>query len=174
MCASTLEQCRSLTPADFRQAGRRFASGVTVVTTRTPDDAVHGATVSAFCTLSLEPLQVMISLGQAGRLATLIKESNRFAVSILAEDQESVSRAFADSNRPLATTTFHDAPTRTEATGAPILEGALAYFDCTLEATFDSGDHTIFIGSVEAVGATEGRPLIYFDGAYRHIETPKA
>jgi flavin reductase (DIM6/NTAB) family NADH-FMN oxidoreductase RutF len=169
MCASTLQERRTLTAAEFKQAGRRFASGVTVVTTRTTDDEVHGATVSAFCTLSLEPLQVMISLGSAGRLAALIRDSGRFAVSILAQDQESVSRAFADSSRPLSRDTFDDAPSRVEATGAPVLNGCLAFFDCTLERTHDSGDHTIFIGRVDAVGARDGEPLVYFDGGYRRV-----
>ena len=169
MCVCTLELTRTLTPADFKQAGRRFASGVTVVTTRTSDNDVHGATVSAFCTLSLEPMQVMISLGRAGRLAALIRDSGIFAVSILAHDQEATSRAFADATRPLTKGTFEDAPTLVEATGAPILDGCLAFFDCTLANTFDSGDHTIVIGSVQAVGAVDGWPLTYFDGAYRRI-----
>jgi flavin reductase (DIM6/NTAB) family NADH-FMN oxidoreductase RutF len=169
MCVSTLEAQRTLTPAAFKQAGRRFASGVTVVTTRTRDNDVHGATVSAFCTLSLEPMQVLISLGRAGRLAALIRESGIFAVSILADDQETISRAFADASRPLGKGAFDDAQSRVEATGAPVLEACLAYFDCRLANAIDSGDHTLFIGSVEAVGAIDGLPLMYFDGAYRRV-----
>jgi flavin reductase (DIM6/NTAB) family NADH-FMN oxidoreductase RutF len=170
MCASTLQDLRTLSAAEFKQAGRRFASGVTVVTTRTNGDDVHGATVSAFCTLSLEPLQVMISLGRAGRLAALIRDSGRFAVSILSEEQEPISRAFADALRPITRDTFPDAASHTEATGAPIIDGCLAFFDCTYRTAIDSGDHTVFIGDVQAVGATEGQPLVYFDGAYRTVK----
>ncbi len=173
MCVRTFDvppAANPVAPADFRQAGRRFASGVTVVTTRL-DDLVHGATVSAFCTLSIEPLQVMVSLGRAGRLAAMLRDSGCFAVSILAHDQEPVSRAFAMSSRATSEQRFPDVASHPEATGAPVLDGCLAYFDCTLAAAIDSGDHTLFIGSVQAVGAVDGEPLVYFDGAYRALVT---
>ena len=154
--------------ADFKQAGRRFASGVTVVTTRV-GEVVHGATVSAFTTLSLEPLQVMISLGQTGRLAALIRESGIFAVSILAAEQEAISRAFATPSRPTCMHEFPDVRSQVAATGAPIVEGCLAFFDCSVADAIDTGDHTIFVGKVQSVGAVDGAPLIYFDGAYRQL-----
>lgn len=154
--------------SDFKQAGRRFASGVTVVTTRV-GDVIHGATVSAFTTLSLEPLQVMISLGQTGRLAALIRESGIFAVSILAVDQEGVSRAFATPSRPTCMHEFPDVHTSVGGTGAPIVEGCLAFFDCLVADAIDTGDHTIFIGRIHALGARDGAPLLYFDGAYRQL-----
>ena|SRR5579864_8344474 len=157
------------TPADFRKAARRFASGVTVVTTRT-GTAVHGATVSAFFTLSLEPLQVLVSLGRAGRLAAMLRESAVFAVCVLAAEQEAVSRAFAAPARPTAEGLFPDVASRTIASGAPIIDGCLAFFDCALATTIDQGDHTLFIGAVQAVGARDGAPLVYFDGAYRRLE----
>jgi len=176
MCVRTIEltvrrtEASAVTPGEFRHAGRRFASGVTIVTTRL-GEMVHGATVSAFCTLSIEPLQVMVSLGRAGRLAAMVGESGRFAVSILAADQEAVSRAFANSARPTSEAVFPDVESRAEATGAPVLEGCLAFFDCWVTSAIESGDHTIFIGSVHAVGATDAHPLVYFDGGYRTLVT---
>src|SRR4051794_20941920 len=115
MCASIVpSNAAVLSPAEFRQAGRRFASGVTIVTTRL-ENVVHGATVSAFCTLSLEPMQVLVSLGRAGRLAAMLRDSGRFAVSILAADQEWLSRAFANSTRPTTEGEFPDAASHVEA-----------------------------------------------------------
>lgn len=169
MHASSLDEPRTLTTAEFKLAGRQFVSGVTVVTTRTSHNHVHGATVSAFGTLSLDRLQVMISLGRTGRLAALIAESGGFAVSILADRQEPVARAFADATRPIGHGEFPDAVSRAESTGAPVIDGSLAFFDCTLNASVQSGDHTILIGDVQAVGASDGWPLVYFDGAYRRI-----
>jgi flavin reductase (DIM6/NTAB) family NADH-FMN oxidoreductase RutF len=171
MCAATsLPALGEATATEFKHAGRRFASGVTVVTTRT-GDVVHGATVSAFTTLSLEPLQVLISLSSTGRLAALIRESGRFAVNVLAEHQEPVSRAFASPMRAVSDVSFPDVASRAVATGAPIVEECLAYFDCTVASAIDSGDHTLFIGNVRAVGAVEGLPLVYFDGAYRALQS---
>jgi flavin reductase (DIM6/NTAB) family NADH-FMN oxidoreductase RutF len=170
MCASTASSAPAqVSAAEFRQAGRRFASGVTVATTRL-GSVVHGATVSAFATLSLEPLQVLISLASTGRLAGLIHASGVFAVNILAEHQQPVARAFASPARTVSECTFPDVESRGVATGAPILEGCLAFFDCTIEAAFESGDHTIFSGNVKAVGDIVGLPLVYFDGAYRALQ----
>jgi flavin reductase (DIM6/NTAB) family NADH-FMN oxidoreductase RutF len=172
MCASSAPPApvEGVNAAEFKQAGRRLASGVTVVTTRC-GSVVHGATVSAFATLSLEPLQVLISLASAGRLAGLIRASDMFAVNVLQEHQQSVARAFASPARPVSECTFPDVGSRGAATGAPILEGSLAFFDCMLDTAVESGDHTIFIGNVQAVGAIDGPPLVYFDGAYRVLQS---
>lgn len=150
----------------FKQAARRFASGVTVVTTR-HEDILHGGTVSAFFSLSLEPLQVLISLNTSGRLAELIRQSGCFAVNILRAEQEDISRLFATAQRPTALGALPGVETDQDATGAPIIRDCLAYFDCQVAADIESGDHTLFIGLVQAVGASDGEPLVYFDGAYR-------
>jgi flavin reductase (DIM6/NTAB) family NADH-FMN oxidoreductase RutF len=150
----------------FKQAARRFASGVTVVTTRA-DDVVHGGTVSAFFSVSLEPLQVLISLNSSGRLAELIRHSRCFAVNVLAAHQEEISRLFATAQRPTAIGALPDVVTEERVTGAPVLCDCLAYFDCQVADAIEAGDHTLFVGLVQAVGATDGEPLIYFNGAYR-------
>jgi flavin reductase (DIM6/NTAB) family NADH-FMN oxidoreductase RutF len=158
----------AVTPAEFKQAARRLASGITIVTTRL-GNTVHGATVSAFATLSLEPMQVLVSLGRDGRLAAMLRDSGIFAVSILGAEQEPVSRAFAVS-RPTSEDAFPDVATHVLATGAPVVDGALACFDCTIANTFDSGDHTIFAGNVHAVRTDDGGlPLLYFNGGYGTI-----
>ena len=154
--------------AAFKLAARRLASGVTVVTTRV-DEELHGGTVSAFFSLSLEPLQVVISLNRAGRLAGLICKSKVFAVNVLAFEQDHLARLFASPERPTARHEFPGVPADIASTGAPIIRGCLAYFDCTVTTAIDSGDHTLFVGQVDAVSASEGQPLLYFDGAYSGI-----
>jgi flavin reductase (DIM6/NTAB) family NADH-FMN oxidoreductase RutF len=154
--------------AAFKHAARRFASGVTVVTTRC-GEVVHAGTVSAFFSLSLDPLQVLISLNSSGRLAELIRGSGCFAVNVLAAHQEAVSRLFAAAQRPTAIGALPGVSTDEAATGSPIIRECLAYFDCRVAHVIDSGDHTLFIGLVQAVDASDGEPLLYFDGAYRSV-----
>ncbi len=166
MKVDAVAQASDVDVAQFKQAARRFASGVTVVTTR-HDDVVHGGTVSAFFSLSLEPLQVLISLNTSGRMAELIRQSRCFAVNILRAEQEDVSRLFATAQRPTAVGELSGVECDRAATGAPIIRDCLAYFDCQVAAEIESGDHTLFIGLVQAVDATDGEPLVYFDGAYR-------
>jgi flavin reductase ActVB len=168
-----LHTARIPSPADvdttqFKQAARHFASGVTVVTTRC-DELLHGGTVSAFFSLSLEPLQVLISLNSTGRLAELVERSGIFAVNVLSAEQESISRLFAAPQRPTAPGALPGVDTDVAATGAPIVRGGLAYFDCVVADVIIAGDHTLFIGQVQAVSATAGQPLLYFDGAYRTL-----
>jgi flavin reductase (DIM6/NTAB) family NADH-FMN oxidoreductase RutF len=158
----------SVDTVHFKLAARRFASGVTVVTTRL-GDVFHGGTVSAFFSLSLDPLQVLVSLSTAGRLAELVRQSGCFAVNVLSAEQEELSRLFASTQRPTTIGELPGVMTDQQATGAPIIRDCLAYFDCAVSTSVDSGDHTLFIGLVHAVGATEGTPLLYFDGAYRTL-----
>src|SRR5438046_3122327 len=158
----------AVTQTEFKHAARRLASGITIVTTRL-GNTVHGATVSAFATLSLAPMQVLVSLGRDGRLAAMLRDSGIFAVSILGAEQEAVSRAFAVS-RPTSEDVFPDVATHVLATGAPVVDGVLACFDCSIANTFDSGDHTIFAGTVQAVHTNDsGLPLVYFNGSYATI-----
>lgn len=154
--------------ARFKQAARGFASGVTVVTTR-HDDQVYGITVSAFMTLSLEPLQILVSIRKGNRLHDMILESRRFVVNILREEQRKVSEYFARSGRPTHTETFPEVETYPDVTGAPVIKDCLSYFDCYLATAYPAGDHTIFIGDVVAAGASEGKPLLYFSGEYRGL-----
>jgi flavin reductase ActVB len=154
--------------AQFKQAARHFASGVTVVTTRS-DELQHGGTVSAFFSLSLEPLQVLISLNSTGRLAELVEQSGVFAVNVLSAEQESISRLFAAPQRPTSLGALKGVETEVASTGAPIIRGCLAYFDCAVADVILAGDHTLFIGQVQAVSAAAGQPLLYFDGAYRTL-----
>jgi flavin reductase (DIM6/NTAB) family NADH-FMN oxidoreductase RutF len=158
------------TPTDreeFKEAASRFASGVTVVTTG-DESAPHGATVSAFCSLSLDPPQVLVSLTNASYCLHLIRSTGRFSVNVLDETQLPLAKHFAAARQNGAQ------PPRgivwaTGAHGGPRFARALSVFDCRLAAMYESGDHTIVTGDVVAVDTPSGsalRPLLHFSRAF--------
>jgi flavin reductase (DIM6/NTAB) family NADH-FMN oxidoreductase RutF len=152
---------------EFRQALSRFASGVTVVTTKGEDGRPRGLTVSAFSSLSLDPPLVLICIDKRSSLHPHLKEGRGFAVSILAEDQEAISRRFASKDLQ---DRFNGIKIREGVMGLPLIEGAIAHIECLIVGSFPGGDHTIFIGQVEATAVEEGRPLAYFRGNYARVE----
>jgi flavin reductase (DIM6/NTAB) family NADH-FMN oxidoreductase RutF len=154
----------------FKQSARRFASGVTVVTTEA-DGMVYGLTVSAFSTVSIDPLLVMVCIRTGNRLTDMVVSSERFAVNILGEQQRPVSQYFASPGRePLsAAVGFPYIATSVDQSGAPVVDGSLAYFDCRVQEVLEAGDHTLFIGEVVGAGSTDGLPLVYYDGNYRGV-----
>ncbi|WP_308297112.1 flavin reductase family protein [Streptomyces sp. UNOB3_S3] len=158
---------------EFRAAAGKFASGVTVVTTRNGGE-VFAKTVSAFGSLSLEPQMVSVSIGRMSPLVTAILATEVFAVSVLRDDQQRVSRHFATRGNGRALGSFPSVATESFVTGAPVISECLSYFDCRLESVVGGGDHAILIGRVAATGSVPGRPLVYFDGGYREIDAPGA
>jgi flavin reductase (DIM6/NTAB) family NADH-FMN oxidoreductase RutF len=152
----------------FRQAAGRFASGVTVVTTRA-SQGTYGVTVSSFASLSLNPLLVTVSINRSSRLLDHVRSAQAFAVSVLASDQQQVARYFATSGRSPEPAGFSTVPTAVQQTGAPIIEGCLSWFDCTLEDILPGGDHEILVGRVAAAGGRTGEPLVYWAGEYRAL-----
>ncbi len=154
---------------DFKGALGSWASGVTVVTTELAGQ-VYGITVSSFSSLSVDPVLILVSLADSNQLPGMIRESGRFAVSILAADQEDVSRYFATSGRAPAPAFDPSIPVEAWVTGAPLIAGAIAQLDCSLHEAVPGGDHTIVIGKVLGARYDPGRaPLIYFRRAYRKL-----
>lgn len=157
-----------LHPDDFKAALSSWAAGVTVVTTR-QHNLVYGITASSFTSLSLEPPLVLVCIANSNKLATMVQETKRFAVSILATHQENVSAYFAKSGRD-PVERFEDFGTIELRTGSPIIEGALAHLDCELEMAVMGGDHTIAVGRVlGAASDPEKQPLLYYRRAYRTV-----
>jgi flavin reductase (DIM6/NTAB) family NADH-FMN oxidoreductase RutF len=152
----------------FRQAAGRFASGVTVVTT-TASEGAYGVTVSSFASLSLNPLLVTVSINRSSRLPGYVRSAEAFAVSVLASDQQQVAAYFATSGRSPEPAGFATVPTTVQQTGAPIIDGCLSWFDCTLEDILPGGDHEILVGRVAAAGGRTGEPLVYWAGEYRAL-----
>jgi flavin reductase (DIM6/NTAB) family NADH-FMN oxidoreductase RutF len=153
-----------LDPDDFRQALSRFASGVTVVTVAAGDE-LHGMTASAFASVSLEPPRILVCLDKSSRTRALLTEVGSFAVSVLSADQETISRAFANTGpKP-----FERSSHKLGENGAPLLDGALAWLECSVTDIIDGGDHDIVLGDVTAGSSADGEPLIYFDRRYRSL-----
>jgi flavin reductase (DIM6/NTAB) family NADH-FMN oxidoreductase RutF len=157
-------------PDDFKGALGSWAAGVTVVTTKL-DGLVYGITVSSFSSLSADPLLILVSIQNSNHLAAMIPRSKKFAVSILASDQEAISAAFSKSGREPGPTLGADVPAIEWHTGSPIVEGSIAHLDCELEAALPGGDHTIMVGRViGAASDPEKLPLLYFRRAYRKLD----
>jgi flavin reductase (DIM6/NTAB) family NADH-FMN oxidoreductase RutF len=152
----------------FRHAAGHFASGVTVVTTQALE-GTYGITVSSFASLSLNPLLVTVSIKQSSPLLGYVRSAAAFAVSVLASDQQQVAEYFATRGRTPQPGGFATVPTTTRGTGAPIIDGCLSWFDCTVEDLIPGGDHEILVGRVAAAGGRTGEPLVYWAGGYRAL-----
>lgn len=150
----------------MRRLRGRFASGVTVVTCRA-GDGLRGVTVASFTIVSLAPPLVLACIHRDQESEPLIVASGAFGVSVLSDRQEMLSERFAG-RAPLVDPDFSGVPYFTQRTGAPLLEGAVAWFDCVLHARHDGGDHSILIGRVVwgAENPREPPPLLYFAGLY--------
>lgn len=160
--------------ADFKGAAAMFPSGVAVVTSG-HGSVVHGITVSAFSSLSLDPPQVLVCIARWSKLNQLILSSNAFAVNVLAADQAELSDFFAKPGRdPVTTFTELEVPHSVGASGCPIIDGVAAYFDCCVMMANESGDHSVFFGDVVAAAADEAKePLLFYQRAYRGIGGPQ-
>lgn len=154
----------------FRDALRHFTSGVTIVTIQTPDDELpHGLTVSAFASISPEPPLIMVAIDHRHSAYPLLEqEGATFAVNVLAQDQMDLSNRFAwlkDGDR------FAEGDWQTAVTGAPILQDALAWLDCTIYARHLAGTHTLYVGEVQATQTprADEAPLLYWNRGYRQV-----
>ena len=145
-----------------------FASGVTIMTT-TAAGRMHGMTVSAFASQSLDPLLILVSVERSTTMHTLVMESRAFAINILGEQAEGTARFFADNAR-LSGPEFEEGAYRLGVSGSPILEEATAYLEATLDRTLEAGDHTIMVGRVIALQVVrDTAPLIYYRSGYRGL-----
>ncbi len=150
-------------PAHFRAVMGNFATGVTVVTASGPSGPV-GMTANAVASLSLEPLLLLVAFDHTARTLSVVRETGRFGVNVLAAGQEDLARLFA-SKEPEAAK-FAGVP-HTVYDGLPVIDRTLAWVGCRLERLVDGGDHTIGIGAVESAESGSGRPLLWFRGTYR-------
>ena len=156
----------STDPAHFKSTLGRFASGVTVITTHGADGRDHGMTLSAFSALSLDPPLVLVCIGDAASIAGAMATAECFAVNILAEDQEQLSRRFSAKGEER----FENIEMTRGANGVPLLNRALAQVQCRVTARYAGGDHTIVVGEVIATSSREGRPLLYYCGGYTRLD----
>lgn len=147
----------------------RFATGVTVVAAR-QGPLLAGMTANAIASISVDPPIMMAAISRRAETHGAIIGSHAFAVSVLAHDQRAVADCFAQPTTALKLQRFCDAAWHEAETGSPILEGALAYFDCRLSARHDGGDHTVFLGEIVAAGYREdAAPLLWYASSYREL-----
>jgi flavin reductase (DIM6/NTAB) family NADH-FMN oxidoreductase RutF len=161
---------------EFRAAMARLAAGVVLVTAHDPEDGPRGEdagmTATSFLSVSLEPPLVLVSVREGSRMDELLERQPLWAASVLAESHRHVAGRFSMRGRVSDRLLFQDMPcTRGTASGAPLVDGALATVECRTEQRVSAGDHSLVIGRVLATSlpGTEGGPLTYFRGRYRRL-----
>ena len=156
----------AIDPRQFRRIGGLFATGITIVTVRVGED-VHGMTANSFLTLSLDPPLIVVCVDQRARMHPLIREAGAFAINVLHEGQEAISRNFA--GQPQAS--VQDSMRFSTDDGAPYILGCLATIRCDVHEVLPGGDHAIVVGRVvETIrGDVGAHPLVYFGGQYRRL-----
>ncbi len=155
----------SISKEEFRRALGKFASGVTVVSTKDDSGKLFGITVSAFCSVSLAPPLILVCIEKSAGSHHAFEQSNAFIVNILREDQTQLSNHFASH----ADDKFSDVKYRRGIENLPVLEDVLVNLECRLVNSHDEGDHTIYVGQVETATINDEKPLIYWHGGYREI-----
>ncbi len=159
----------TITSDAFRSVMGRLATGVTIVTTRA-DSVAHGTTMSAVCSVSLQPQLVLVCVDHGSDIHTLIRQSGVFAVNILHEGQADLAATLSHKGTAelLAAHRLETLPHRDGTTGAPLLDDSLAWLECAVEKTVEAGDHTIYVGAVREAGVNPRyeRPLLYYAGKY--------
>ena len=157
-----------LGPDEFRRALGHFATGVTIVTTWDDEARPTGLTASAMSSVSLDPPLVLVCVSHKSQSYPSFQSGRRFAVNVLASDQEPLARRFASSSLS-GVEKFEGVAYHRSALGLPVIDEALAEFECTIVHAYPGGDHTIFVGQVEALDARgdHGRePLLYYRGRF--------
>ena len=147
-----------------RQIMGRFATGVTLVTARS-DEKILGMTANAVLSLSLDPPLILVSVNKKNQMRKFLKKSNYFAINVLRDDQEEISRRFATPGPK----DFSDLELVESKTGSPVLVNALAFIDCQIVQVVPGGDHDMFIGKPLAGETRDGNPLIFYSGQYTQL-----
>jgi flavin reductase (DIM6/NTAB) family NADH-FMN oxidoreductase RutF len=152
---------------EFRRVMGSFASGVTVTTVMGVDGMPRGFTASAVSSLSLEPRMLLVCVNEKSTSLKVIQEAGNFTVNILAADQQEVAQQFATQGEDrFAGIRWRRGPE----TGAPVIDGSLAYAECKLAGSCRGGDHVVLMGEIVGGDAHEAEPLLYFRGRYGRYE----
>jgi len=164
-----VDETTGIDPQALRQALGCFATGVTVVTTNTADGRPIGVTMNSFASVSLDPPLILFSLARTSDQYDAFMSAQNFAVNVLAEDQQELSNKQAmQDDKTLAESTYDIG-----LTGAPLLHGAIAMFDCTVETRHDGGDHVIFLCRVLQAKCTgDAPPLLFHRSRYAKLAAP--
>ena len=155
------EHSSAIDQARFREVLGHFATGVTIVTAMEEEGPV-GFTCQSFTSLSLDPALIALAPAKSSTSWPKIAAAGAFCVNILSASQEALCRSFATSGADK----FAGVGWSTAATGAPVLDGALAFIDCHLEHIHDAGDQELVVGRVLDMGVGEGTPLLYYRSGF--------
>jgi flavin reductase (DIM6/NTAB) family NADH-FMN oxidoreductase RutF len=148
--------------ACLRQALRRFATGVTIVTTRRDDGVPLGLTVNSFGSVSLDPPLVLWNLSRSSPNLEAFQNAEHFAINLLSHHQMELARRFAAPHTDrFGNLAWHDG-----LGGAPVIDGSAAVFECSRFAEYPGGDHVIFLGRVDRLTTADHTPLVFFDGSF--------
>ena len=142
-----------------------FATGVTVITTMDKSGNPSGLTANAFTSLSLNPPLVLACIDKEVQCYSCFEESGVFAVNVLGEEQEDISRRFATKGIEK----FSGIQWHKSESGVALLDGAIGYIECKVVRSYDGGDHTIYVGEIVRASALGDRPLIFFKGQYHRL-----
>jgi flavin reductase (DIM6/NTAB) family NADH-FMN oxidoreductase RutF len=147
----------------FREVLAHYPTGVVVVTALDRDGAPLGMVVGSFTSVSLDPPLVAYLPAKSSSSYAALREQPRFCVNVLASDQEQLCREFASRGADK----FTDVTWALSPGGSPVLAGAVAWLDCSVEGVLDGGDHDIVLGRVEHLEVSgAGDPLLFFQGGY--------
>jgi flavin reductase (DIM6/NTAB) family NADH-FMN oxidoreductase RutF len=150
----------------YRLTCSRFATGVTVIAALDQKGHPHGMTVNSFASVSLEPPLVLVSIDLRNAILGHFLTCPYFAVNVLSEDQEGLSRRFSSTSE----NRFHGVDWHPAESGVPLLAGALAHLECAVTNVLEAGDHSVLFGEVRRAEYREGRPLVFFGSSYRKLE----
>ncbi|HWP57113.1 MAG TPA: flavin reductase family protein [Candidatus Acidoferrales bacterium] len=142
-----------------------FATGVTVVTARDEEGQNFGITANAFTSVSLDPPLVLVCIDKSAQCYSCFEETKTFAVNILSERQQDISRRFATKGIDK----FEGLSWRAGASGVPLIDGAVGHVECRIVERYEGGDHTIYLAEVISGEARDGAPLLFFRSKYHRL-----
>ena len=160
-----------ISDSDFKEGMRHLAASVTVITV-VHNKIKDGLTATAACSVSAEPPQLLVCVNRAASAHNLIQDEGVFGVNVLARNQEDIAKRFAGIDGSDRLERYLLGEWTQMVTGAPILEGALACFDCQVAKSMKAGTHSIFIGRIVGINYKTGDPLIYGDGQFTGLSIP--
>lgn len=151
----------------YRQVLGQFATGITVIVTRSPQ-GFHGMTANSFTSVSLEPPMILVCIDQKAQTFQYLSRAAAFSISILEANQKDLSQVFA--NPQPSSDPFQSIAVQHTQAGIPYLSSGIAHLGCHVEASYPAGDHKIVVARVDEFGASHSRePLIFYGGQYRTL-----
>ncbi len=157
----------SVNEQDFKNALKSWATGVTVVTSKTEDFGLKGMTATSFSSVSLNPPQILVCINKSADTGDAVLAGKSFAINILKVDQQEISNQFAGATSQeerFANVNWHEGKT-----GSPVIDDALASIECTVVQQVLAGTHWVIIGEVQSVTCRSGEPLLYYNSSYREL-----